>query len=187
MPESYTSEIDDADHGDMIVTNSYTASTIDIPVVKVWEDADNKDGNRPESVEVQLTVDGETLGEPVTLSTDNNWTNTWNKLPLNNDGEAIVYSVVEVDVPQGYTSSVNDENHGNIIVKNSSDPRVSVGDYVWIDENRDGLQDETDTPLEGVDLQSQMGKATLLQMSSVTRSDRQQLIRMDSIHLITYQ
>lgn len=30
--------------------------------------------------------------------------------------------------------------------------RVSVGDYVWIDENNDGLQDETDTPLEGVKL-----------------------------------
>src|SRR5699024_5044967 len=28
--------------------------------------------------------------------------------------------------------------------------RVSVGDYVWVDENRDGLQDKTDTPIPGV-------------------------------------
>lgn len=31
-------------------------------------------------------------------------------------------------------------------------PSVSVGDYVWIDANGDGLQDSTDVPLEGVTL-----------------------------------
>ena len=31
-------------------------------------------------------------------------------------------------------------------------PSVSVGDYVWEDVNRDGLQDETDLPLRGVAL-----------------------------------
>ncbi|WP_200837586.1 SdrD B-like domain-containing protein, partial [Ruania rhizosphaerae] len=29
---------------------------------------------------------------------------------------------------------------------------VSVGDYVWIDEDRDGIQDEGETPVEGVEI-----------------------------------
>lgn len=34
----------------------------------------------------------------------------------------------------------------------ASYPVVSVGDYVWEDVNRDGLQDDTDKPIEGVEL-----------------------------------
>ena len=91
-------------------------------VTKGWIDNNDADENRPESVEVQLTADGETVGDTVTLSADNNWTNTWSELPLNDDGEAIAYSVVEVDVPVGYTSSVNDEDHGNLVITNSYTP-----------------------------------------------------------------
>ena len=148
--ESYSTEITETSLNEFVVTNTYTPEETSVTVTKGWIDNNDADENRPESVEVQLTADGETVGDTVTLSADNNWTNTWSELPLNDDGEAIAYSVVEVDVPVGYTSSVNDEDHGNIIVTNSLDPRVSVGDYVWIDENRDGLQDATDTPLEGV-------------------------------------
>ncbi|RRD42475.1 collagen-binding protein, partial [Tessaracoccus sp. OH4464_COT-324] len=31
-------------------------------------------------------------------------------------------------------------------------PEVTVGDYVWFDVNKDGLQDATDRPIEGVEL-----------------------------------
>ncbi|MDC4232303.1 SpaA isopeptide-forming pilin-related protein [Actinomyces sp. B33] len=43
---------------------------------------------------------------------------------------------------------VTDEDHWHA----KPAPKVSVGDYVWEDVNRDGLQDKTDRPIKGVTL-----------------------------------
>lgn len=40
----------------------------------------------------------------------------------------------------------------NDVTKTPATGKVSVGDYVWEDVNRDGLQDATDVPLEGITL-----------------------------------
>ena len=45
-------------------------------------------------------------------------------------------------------------------------PEVSVGDYVWEDVNKDGLQDETDKPIKGVEL-------------TISRSDGQPVNKAD--------
>ncbi|MFC3901132.1 Cna B-type domain-containing protein [Aliicoccus persicus] len=91
-------------------------------VTKVWDDADNQDGIRSETVEAQLTGNGEEIGEPVTLSEENKWTNTWNELRVNEAGEAITYSVLEVNVLESYTSEIDDADHGDMIVTNCYTP-----------------------------------------------------------------
>ncbi|MFV0426449.1 MAG: SdrD B-like domain-containing protein [Beutenbergiaceae bacterium] len=52
--------------------------------------------------------------------------------------------------------TIGDQATASIRVNNdtvvASTPSVSVGDYVWHDVNRDGRQDTTDIPLEGVTL-----------------------------------
>ena len=75
---------------------SYTSRT----VKKVWQD-DNRE-NRPASIRVQLMMDGEPYGSPATLTSES-WSKTWNSLPLGHS-----WSVVELDVPEGYTSTVDD-------------------------------------------------------------------------------
>lgn len=142
--EGYTQTIDGYD-----ITNHYTPGQTAVTVTKHWDDNNNGAGNRPEFIEVQLTADGENLGDPVELSDENNWTHTWTELDEKAAGETIVYTVEELTELPEYVTSVNDENHGNIIITNSS-AKVSVGDYVWFDANEDGLQDDTDIPLEGV-------------------------------------
>lgn len=120
----YSTSIEQNENGDPIIINSYTPEETSVTVTKGWDDFNDQDGNRPESIEVQLTADGEETGESFTLSEENNWTNTWTGLDVNTDGEAIDYSVEELNVPEGYTSSINDENHGNIIITNSYTPET---------------------------------------------------------------
>lgn len=71
-------------------------------VKKVWDDGDSAD--RPESVTVQLLKDGEKYDEQV-LSAANNWAYTWEELEAAAD-----WSVVEIEVPEGYTVSVSLED-----------------------------------------------------------------------------
>ncbi len=85
------------------VTNSYTPATTCVNVTKAWDDADDQDGVRPESVEVQLFADGKALdGKTVTLYAAKQWKASFENLPAaHEDGSAIVYTVKEVDPATG--------------------------------------------------------------------------------------
>src|SRR5699024_354864 len=41
-----------------VITNTHTPAVTDIPVSKVWDDANNQDGLRPESITANLLADG---------------------------------------------------------------------------------------------------------------------------------
>ncbi|MFB9861274.1 Cna B-type domain-containing protein [Salinicoccus siamensis] len=122
---------------EFVVTNSHTPDKTGVTVTKSWEDSNNQDGNRPDSIEVQLTANGENHQEPVVLTAEDDWTYTWTDLDMNSDGEAIKYSVTELNVPEEYEVSVDDEDHGNLIIKNSYAPELiemSV-QKVWDDKD----------------------------------------------------
>ena len=145
--EDYSAEINGMD-----ITNSYTPEQTSINVIKSWNDENNKAGNRPDSITVKLLKNGEETGQEITLSEDNNWQADFTGLDVYADGDLIEYTVEEEDVPN-YESNVTagEENGYNFTVKNNYNPaKVSVGDYVWFDKNKDGLQDETDIPIKGV-------------------------------------
>lgn len=68
---------------------------------------------------------------------------------INYDVTEFGVTVVVTDDGEGQLHTA--VNYGDIAhVFENTFKKVSVGDYVWIDENKDGLQDETDTPLEGI-------------------------------------
>ena len=87
------------------ITNSYSPEMRNQLVTKVWDDNNNKDGKRPDSIKVQLYADGQVKGSAVELSTANNWAHIWNDLDKYKDGVEIVYTVKEVVVPESYISS----------------------------------------------------------------------------------
>lgn len=58
-----------------------------LTVAKRWNDEDNRDGDRPASITVQLKRDGEVFGSAVTLSADD-WTYEWNNLPIYKNGSS---------------------------------------------------------------------------------------------------
>lgn len=76
--------------------------TIDRKVLKVWRD-DGDPSKRPERIRVQLLRDGRVY-DTVTLSEENNWRYTWTGLD-----DDFTWRVVEAEVPEGYTVSVQRE------------------------------------------------------------------------------
>lgn len=128
---------------DFTITNKYAPKEIDYKVTKVWNDANNQDGKRPESVTVQLykkvgnadpvAVEGKKLTLTAKDKTDaNTWVASFTNLPQYEAGKEITYSIKEVDVPAGYESSVTGQ-----VVTNTYNPDTVIlsGTKVWKDNN----------------------------------------------------
>ena len=96
-----------------------------VTVQKEWvgdEEADRKD------ITVQLMANGQKLeGMTKTLTKASGWSTEFSKLPGIKDGNPIVYSVVETNTPDGYTSKVEPINESNVIkvVNTSNKPKVT--------------------------------------------------------------
>lgn len=128
---------------DFTITNKYAPKEIDYKVTKVWNDANNQDGKRPESVTVQLykkvgdadpvAVEGKKLTLTAKDKTDANiWVASFTNLPQYEAGKEITYSIKEVDVPAGYEASVTGQ-----VVTNTHNPDTVIlsGTKVWKDNN----------------------------------------------------
>lgn len=87
-----------------VITNTHEVAKTRFTVTKVWEDNDNNDNIRPESIQVKLFANGNDTGKSVTL-TDNKLSDTWSDLDVYANGQLIEYTVQEVGVPTGYTSN----------------------------------------------------------------------------------
>ena len=128
---------------DFTITNKYAPKEIDYKVTKVWNDANNQDGKRPESVTVQLykkvgnadpvAVEGKKLTLTAKDKTDaNTWVASFTNLPQYEAGKEITYSIDEVDVPAGYKASVT----GQVVTNNyTPDTVILSGTKVWKDNN----------------------------------------------------
>ncbi|WP_036730115.1 Cna B-type domain-containing protein, partial [Peptoniphilus mikwangii] len=130
------------------IKNSYTPGKTSVTVTKNWDDANNQDGKRPESIKVQLYGDDKKVGDEVELKKETGWTYTWNDLPEKKAGKTIKYTVKEVGEINGYITSYDDANHGNIIITNKHTPeKVKVeGEKTWDDNNdQDGKRPTTIT------------------------------------------
>ena len=74
--------------------------------IKVWDDGDDADGLRPESIEVRLFANGE-LAASATVTAADGWAFAFEGLPkFDSDGSEIRYSVDEASVPDGYEMTV---------------------------------------------------------------------------------
>ena len=115
-----------------------------VKVTKAWDDSDNTDGVRPDSVQVQLRADGKKSGDLVTLNEANHWTYTWTGLKAKNNGQDIKYTVSEVLPANGkYTFKVTGDAVSGFIITNSHRvERTSVSvSKVWDDRNdQDGVR-----------------------------------------------
>ena len=144
---SYARETD----GTIVVTNTRETDKTSRTVQKIWDDQNNQDGLRTESVTVQLLADGEVYTEAV-LNAANNWKHTFDNIPVNKEGqqgEPISYSVQEINVPDGYNAKPDTDTHtGTLTITNTHEvlkTQVKVS-KVWYDNNdQDGLRPETVT------------------------------------------
>ena len=121
----------------LAITNKYTPQKTSVTVTKAWDDDGDRDGLRPESVEVQLLADGaEVEGRTATLSESNSWTATFSGLNQMSGGKKITYTVSEQRV-EGYEEPVitGDAAKGFTITNEHAPEETSVRvTKVWDDE-----------------------------------------------------
>ncbi len=130
------------------ITNTYTPGTTSRSVQKVWDDKNDCDGIRPDSIQVELkavTATGEAITNAsytATLSEVNNWKYTWSNLPRTKDGSMIYYSVAEISAPEGYTSSKVTAGTTTTITNTHTPETTELKvTKVWDDnENQDGIR-----------------------------------------------
>ena len=153
IPEGYVlTKEENAEKTELTIINKYSPQETQYEVEKVWDDSDNQDGIRPQTVKLQLKADGENYGNPVILTSgeDNQWQSAelqyvWNNLPKYNNGKLVTYSAEELEVPSGYTSS-KEESAGKVIITNTHTPELTTHSVkkVWSDNNnQDGTRPQT--------------------------------------------
>lgn len=132
--------MDDGSGMAMTCTNTHTPETTSLGVNKVWNDANNQDGSRPDSITVHLVKNGVKTNQSATLNAANNWSNAnaFTNLPVYENGMKITYGVQE-DVPSGYTVTTDgvDKNR-NITLTNTHHPNNKE---VWFSKQSLGGQE----------------------------------------------
>ena len=117
------------------------AEEMDIPVVKIWNDDNNKDGNRPASVTVHLYADG-VLNETVEITEAEGWTHTFTGKPVYGaDGKAINYTVSE-DAVEWYSASVN-----GTYITNTYQPETTAISVVKVWDDNEDVQKKRPTSI----------------------------------------
>ena len=115
-------------------TATPTPETVTVSGRKIWVDNNNEDGMRPASVTIHLLANGTTV-QTVTASAANGWSWSFTNLDkLDQNGNEIVYSITEDNVPAGYTSQVNGYNVTNTYQREETSATVRK---VWNDNNNE--------------------------------------------------
>lgn len=131
------------------IANEADIKYIDLEASKVWDDQDNQEGLRPESVEFQLYKNGKAEGKPVTVSAATDWKAHFTNLPdKDSNGKLNTYTVKEVKVPTHYTVDTEEASFtdGKAIITNKRTPETTTVTVkkVWDDaQNQDGLRPST--------------------------------------------
>ena len=127
------------------ITNRHIPQTTEIEVEKVWDDAYDQDGYRPESITVNLFADG-VLYKSVSIqpNEDGFWSYKFTDLPVYNKGKEISYSITEDQVEE-YDEPVIVYEDGKYTITNKHTPELT-SIYVkklWDDaNNQDGIRPE---------------------------------------------
>lgn len=134
VPDGFKATVSQSGDTFTIINDDTTEETTEIRANKEWTIDDG--GTRADSVTVQLYCDGQPWGDPVTLSDSNDWTTLWEELPVGHS-----WSVVEINVPAGFTSSVTQED--SVITITNDDIPTDIPDPERPDPDPD---DPTDIP-----------------------------------------
>ncbi len=139
----YTKSISGSVADGFIIKNTHDPYCVDLPISKIWDDDNDRDGIRPDGITINLFADGQKI-DSITISGENNeWRGIFEKLYKNQNGEKINYTVKEAEVPEGYTAGNPVEENGVFTITNRHNPETLSIQILksWDDDNnRDGLR-----------------------------------------------
>ena len=131
-----------ADKGYAItVTNKHVPQFDDFTVVKVWDDSNNIDGMRPDSVTIHMNGSDGSSTE-ATLSNVKDWKYSFKHMPLfDANGNEITYTITE-DAVTGYTYTVTNKDRAFTITNRHTQETFSIPvTKTWEDNgNQDGVR-----------------------------------------------
>ena len=98
-----------------VITNSHTPELTNISGEKIWDDGNNQDGKRPESITVNLFANGEKIdSKAVKADAEGNWKYSFKNLPKYANGQLISYTVTEDVVPGVYDGNFRNHHHQQV-------------------------------------------------------------------------
>ena len=161
----------------LTITNSRGVETTTVTVEKDWQDANNKEGFRPPSVQVQLKDGNNAVGTPVTLDASNNWKYEWTGLQKIRNQQPIEYTVEEVktDVITGtddvgtYAISVTETETGYKIT-NTHTPKTTGFTITKVWSDRDDEEGFRPDEIE-IEIHSQTASETEAKLETVIKLD----------------
>lgn len=135
--EGYVTQINNQDDEDLSVSGTITINTgdapkytytntytlVDISARKIWEDNNNAEGIRPQSVTLKIYANGEETDHELVLSEGNGWESTLVGLDkLDENGAEIEYTVEEVSEIPGYVSIKSGDLENGFVFTNTLIP-----------------------------------------------------------------
>ena len=143
--EGYTAKVTGSVANGFVITNTHEIDLRNVSVSKSWDDGENQDGIRPESIVVNLK-NGSSTVKSIELNAENEWSYTFTGLPKNLNGNVIEYTVDEANVPVGYTPTITGNIDTGYTITNTYTPGVTSVKVVkmWNDnDNQDGLRTDS--------------------------------------------
>ena len=105
-------------------------SSVTLSGTKTWNDNNNQDGVRPNSITVNLLANGQVV-DTKTVTADEEWKYSFTNLPKYENGNEIVYTITEDAVPS-YTTTVDGTNLANTYTPGKTSVTVTKA---WDDNN----------------------------------------------------
>ncbi|MCQ2428281.1 MAG: Cna B-type domain-containing protein, partial [Clostridia bacterium] len=134
--DGYKSAVTGSQSSGFTVTSTHTAETVDISGKKIWNDSDNRDGLRPDSITIHLLADG-VVKDTVNVTEADGWKWSFTGWHKYENGEEIVYSILEESI-DGYESEYDDFDVTNTHETEKTSVNVKK---IWEDgDNRDGIR-----------------------------------------------
>ncbi|MDD6920098.1 MAG: Cna B-type domain-containing protein, partial [Eubacteriales bacterium] len=122
VPQGYTVSYETDPTGILVIKN--TQDKTEVKVTKAWEDKNDQDGVRPNSVTIKLLADGKETGKTLTLTKADNWTGTFTDLDEYKAGKKIKYTIKEEPVGNGYVSAITGSAEDGYVVTNVRTPNT---------------------------------------------------------------
>ena len=169
---------------DSTIINKHIPEKINLKVMKKWDDMNNLDDLRSDSITVKLLANGKDTGKTVTLSDTNNWTAEFTELyKYENQGKVINYTVEEIIVDGYEIGYEKTEQDATIIytITNKHEPHyegyVEITGKVWLDGKAgkaneiNGTFGEEDTVLKGIKVTLKDANGEQFDVTSTTVTD----------------
>lgn len=93
---------------------------INFKVNKIWDDSNNQSGERPKNVIIRLKRNGKDLGDEfkAVLNEENNWSYTYENIPLIIDGVEMTYTIEEERI-ENYKASIEGSQETGFTITNT--------------------------------------------------------------------